>query len=179
MKKNIPLSAVLTVVMAVVLMVAAVACQSSSSSSSYKYDSLEEYVQDSEVQAEASAATNTTAKCEIVSEGNALIVRYTYLIDLDEDVIPTLSERLKESMTESIEAKSMLQEMEKELRAYVNVTDPVVKMQYYTKDGRLLAEYEPDDEPIYVSSLNSSSTSDNSGNSNSDSSNSSIPESSN
>lgn len=157
MRKSIPVSAVMAVVMAVALMIVGCACQSSSSSS-YKYDSLEEYVQDSEVQAEASAATNTTAKCEIVSEGNALIVRYTYLIDLEEDIIPTLSERLKESMTESIEAKSMLQEMKKELKAYVNVKDPVVKMQYYTKDGRLLAEYEPDDEPINITSSGASNS---------------------
>lgn len=104
------------------------------------YASIEEYVQNSDVQDVAKAASNSTVKCEIVADGDALIMKYTYQVDIDESKISELATQLE---TQLAKQTSLFTNMKNELKNSVNVENPSVKMAYYTKDGKLIVEYEP------------------------------------
>lgn len=134
MKKSFSMSVVMAVVMTVVMMMTAVAC-------SAKYNSIAEYAQASEVQEVAQKASNSTIKCEVVGQGDTLLFKYIYQIDLDEDLIPTLATELEKELAKKTE---LFTNMKDELKVNVNVANPSVKMAYYTKDGTLITEYEPE-----------------------------------
>lgn len=105
------------------------------------YASVAEYAKSSEIQKVAESASNSTLKCEIAADGDVLIMKYTYQTDIDESLIPELATQLKKQLEKQT---TLFTNMKDELKANVNVANPSVKMVYYTKDGTLITEYEPE-----------------------------------
>lgn len=111
-------------------------------SKTYLYDSLEEYVADPTIQSAMASSSTDEITCGIEIEGDdTLVIKYTYQTEIDEEQLPMMGELLLEQLQNY---DSMFTTMKQEIQTYVNVEDPHIKMAYYTMDGTLIAEYEPE-----------------------------------
>ena len=109
------------------------------SSSGFLYDSLEEYADSEEVQEEASSNTNEKIKCEIYAEDEeTLVMKYTYVVYVDDDVVEEVASRLYESFESQ---NDYFAEMRAEIMDMVNVENPSVKLVYCKQNGDVFAEY--------------------------------------
>lgn len=131
MKKSISISAVLAVIMAVVMMVTVTACKS------YRFETVSEYAQSSEIQEEVKNQSNSDIKCEVYGEGNTLIYKYTYQMDIEDSQISSLASELKNGMSD---LEDTVSEVLDELKALVNVEKPAVKVVFFTKEGKQIFE---------------------------------------
>lgn len=115
---------------------------SSITSKTYLYSSLEEYAAAPEIQSVLTSLSTDEIDCSIEIEGdNMLIMKYTYKTELDDSQLDMMGELLLEQLENY---DSMFTSMKNEIETYVNIQDPHIKMAYYTMDGRLIAEYEPE-----------------------------------
>lgn len=131
MKKSISVSAVLAMIIAVVMTVTITGCKS------YRFETVSDYAQASEMQEEVKNQSNSDIKCEVYGDGNTLVYKYTYQMDIDDSQIPTLADELKNGMAD---LESMISEVLDELKTLVNVEKPSVKVVFFTKDGKQIFE---------------------------------------
>ncbi len=134
MKKKLSLSMVAVLMLSVLMMLTA--CQA-------QYGSVDEYAKSDAVQkvVRETNAGSSDAVCSAFGEGDVLVLRYDITYDIDESLLSVYADTMKKELEKQ---KSVFTDMKNELKVYCDVANPRCVMRYYTKDGTLILEYEPE-----------------------------------
>lgn len=110
----------------------------------YTYDSIKDFVDSEEFQAELKTLMDSMdqseMKMEVSGEGNKLIYSYTYTdIVIDDTTKTAMAEALEEGLTAQ---SSQFTSLAASLTEEINVTDPIVKVEYIDAEGTVIYEKE-------------------------------------
>lgn len=132
MKKRLSFSLVAVLMLSVLMMLTA--CQA-------KYSSVAEYAASDEVQEIARSANSEDATCRVFAEGDTLVLEYNLTYDIDSSLLSQAADLIKSELDKDV---SVFTDVKNELKTYCNVANPRCIMRYYTQDGTLIIEYEPE-----------------------------------
>ncbi|MGN0536768.1 MAG: DUF4854 domain-containing protein [Acutalibacteraceae bacterium] len=132
MKKKLSFSLVAVLMLSVLMMLTA--CQA-------KFGSVADYANSDEVQKIVAKSQSEDATCRVFAEGDTLVLEYRLTYDIESQYLSEAADLIK---TELDKNPSVFTDVKNEMKVYCNVANPRCVMRYYTKDGTLIIEYEPE-----------------------------------